>query len=109
MLALAVFVGVVESVMARLRLVVIPQMLVGAGALAAVALILGSEMNEMNLDLILMLVILTNLRLLASGRLGAAIRIVALQGVLVGPGAAADAGTCAGLARRAGWRWGAWR
>lgn len=39
MLALAVFVGVVESVMARLRLVVIPQMLAGAGALAAVALI----------------------------------------------------------------------
>ena len=37
----------------------------------------------MNLDLILMLVILTNLRVLASGRLGAAIRIVALQAVLV--------------------------
>lgn len=37
---LAVFVGVVESVMARLRLVVLPQLLVGAGALAAVALIL---------------------------------------------------------------------
>ena len=38
----------------------------------------------MNLDLILVLVILTNLRVLASGRLGAAIRVVALQGVLVG-------------------------
>jgi len=38
----------------------------------------------MNLDLILVLVILMNLRVLASGRLGAAIRIVALQGVLVG-------------------------
>jgi hydrogenase-4 component E len=37
----------------------------------------------MNLDLVLVLVILTNLRLLASGRIGAAIRIVALQGVLV--------------------------
>ncbi len=37
---LAMFVGVVESVMARLRLVVMPQLLVGAGALAAVALIL---------------------------------------------------------------------
>jgi len=38
----------------------------------------------MNLDLILVLVVLTTLRLLASSRLGAAIRIVALQGVLVG-------------------------
>ncbi len=36
------------------------------------------------MDLILVIVILTNLRLLASGRLGAAIRMVALQGVLVG-------------------------
>lgn len=37
---LAVLVGVVESVMARLRLPVVPQLLVGAGALAFVALIL---------------------------------------------------------------------
>jgi formate hydrogenlyase subunit 4 len=40
LLGFAVFVGVVESVMARLRLVVLPQLLVGAGALGAVALIL---------------------------------------------------------------------
>jgi formate hydrogenlyase subunit 4 len=37
---IAVLVGVVESIMARLRLLVVPQLLVGAGALAAVALIL---------------------------------------------------------------------
>jgi len=41
MLGLAVVIGAIESVMARLRLVVIPQLLVGAGALAAVALMLG--------------------------------------------------------------------
>lgn len=40
LLGLAVLVGVVESVMARLRLLVVPQLLVGAGALAAVALML---------------------------------------------------------------------
>jgi formate hydrogenlyase subunit 4 len=39
-LVLAVVVGVVESTMARLRLVVVPQLLVGAGALATVALLL---------------------------------------------------------------------
>ena len=36
----AVFVGVIESIMARLRLLVVPQLLVGAGAVATVALIL---------------------------------------------------------------------
>ncbi len=41
MLAVAVMVGVIESVMARLRLVIVPQLLVGAGALAAVAFLLG--------------------------------------------------------------------
>ncbi len=40
MLALAVVVGVVESAMARLRLVRVPQLLVGAGVLATLALIL---------------------------------------------------------------------
>jgi formate hydrogenlyase subunit 4 len=40
MLAVAVAVGVVESSMARLRLLRVPQLLVGAGALAALALIL---------------------------------------------------------------------
>ena len=37
----AVIVGVVESVMARLRLLLVPQLLVGAGALAAMAFLLG--------------------------------------------------------------------
>ena len=41
MFVVAVVVGVIESVMARLRLVVVPQLLVGAGALAAVAFLLG--------------------------------------------------------------------
>jgi len=41
MLVVAVVVGVIESIMARLRLVVVPQLLVGAGALAAVAFLLG--------------------------------------------------------------------
>ncbi len=41
MFGLAVVIGVIESVMARLRLVVVPQLLVGAGALAAVAFLLG--------------------------------------------------------------------
>jgi len=40
-LVLAVFVGVIESIMARLRLVIVPQLLVGAGALAAMAFLLG--------------------------------------------------------------------
>ena len=40
MFVVAVIVGVIESVMARLRLVVVPQLLVGAGAVATVALIL---------------------------------------------------------------------
>ncbi len=40
MLVLAVVIGIVESIMARLRLLVVPQLLVGAGALATVALIL---------------------------------------------------------------------
>jgi formate hydrogenlyase subunit 4 len=41
MFAVAVVVGVVESVMARLRLAMVPQLLVGAGALAAAAFLLG--------------------------------------------------------------------
>jgi len=41
MFVVAVLVGVIESIMARLRLVVLPQLLVGAGALAAVAFLLG--------------------------------------------------------------------
>jgi len=40
MFGLAVVIGVIESVMARLRLLVVPQLLVGAGAVATVALIL---------------------------------------------------------------------
>lgn len=40
-LVVAVVVGVIESVMARLRLVIVPQLLVGAGALAAVAFLLS--------------------------------------------------------------------
>ena len=40
MFGLALGVGIVESVMARLRLLVVPQLLVGAGALATVAMIL---------------------------------------------------------------------
>ncbi len=41
MLVVAVIIGVIESVMARLRLVIVPQLLVGAGALATVAFLLG--------------------------------------------------------------------
>ena len=41
MLGLAAVVGVIESSMARLRLIRVPQLLVGAGALAALAIILG--------------------------------------------------------------------
>lgn len=41
MLGLAVGVGMVESLMARLRLVRVPQLLIGAGALAALALVLS--------------------------------------------------------------------
>jgi len=41
MLVVAVAVGAIESSMARLRLVRVPQLLVGAGALATVALILS--------------------------------------------------------------------
>ncbi len=40
MLALGAFIGIIESTMARLRLVRVPQLLVGAGVLAALALIL---------------------------------------------------------------------
>jgi formate hydrogenlyase subunit 4 len=41
MSVVAVAVGVIESIMARLRLVVVPQLLVGAGALAAMAFLLA--------------------------------------------------------------------
>jgi formate hydrogenlyase subunit 4 len=41
MFLVAIIVGVVESVMARLRLLIVPQLLVGAGALAAMAFLLG--------------------------------------------------------------------
>ncbi len=41
MLVLAVIIGIVESTMARLRLVRVPQLLVGAGVLATLALILA--------------------------------------------------------------------
>jgi formate hydrogenlyase subunit 4 len=41
MLGGAVVVGVIESIMARLRLVIVPQLLVGAGALAATAFLLA--------------------------------------------------------------------
>ena len=41
MLVVAVVVGVIESVMARLRLMIVPQLLVGAGALVAVAFLLS--------------------------------------------------------------------
>jgi formate hydrogenlyase subunit 4 len=37
----AIVVGVIESIMARLRLTIVPQFLVGAGALAAMAFLLG--------------------------------------------------------------------
>ncbi len=40
MLGLAIVVGIIESCMARLRLVIVPQFLVGAGTLAAIALIM---------------------------------------------------------------------
>jgi formate hydrogenlyase subunit 4 len=40
MLLLAVAIGVVESAMARLRLNHVPQLLIGAGALASLALVL---------------------------------------------------------------------
>jgi formate hydrogenlyase subunit 4 len=43
MAALAVLVGVVESCMARLRLLLVPQLLVGAAALAALALVLERQ------------------------------------------------------------------
>ena len=42
-LVLAMVIGVVESTMARLRLLIVPHLLVGAGVLAAVALILISR------------------------------------------------------------------
>ena len=38
----------------------------------------------MNTDIILILLVLTNLRLLGAGRLGASVRMVAVQGVLLG-------------------------
>jgi formate hydrogenlyase subunit 4 len=41
MAILAVCVGVVESVMARLRLLKVPQLLMGAAALAVLALLSG--------------------------------------------------------------------
>jgi formate hydrogenlyase subunit 4 len=41
MFLLSIVVGLVESTMARLRLLIVPQLLVGAGALAAMAFLLG--------------------------------------------------------------------
>lgn len=47
MFLLAVLIGIVESSMARLRLLRVPQMLVGAAALAALALVLQSHGGRM--------------------------------------------------------------
>ena len=44
-LSVAVVVGVVESIMARLRMLIVPQLLVGAGALAATAFLLALKLN----------------------------------------------------------------
>jgi formate hydrogenlyase subunit 4 len=41
MLVIAIIIGIIESSMARLRLLRVPQLLVGASALAVVALILS--------------------------------------------------------------------
>ena len=38
----------------------------------------------MTLDIILILVVLTNLRLLGASRIGASVRTVAVQGILLG-------------------------
>jgi hypothetical protein len=86
MFVVAVMVGVIESIMARLRLLIVPQLLVGAGALAAVAFLWDSGLNRhmLTTNLILVLVVLTNLKLLGSSRLGASIRVVAAQGVVLG-------------------------
>ncbi len=46
MFVLAVVVGVTESVMARLRLLMVPQLLVGAGALAAMAFPAGTALKR---------------------------------------------------------------
>jgi formate hydrogenlyase subunit 4 len=40
MMVLAILIGVIESVMARLRLLRVPQLLVGAGAISLIGLIL---------------------------------------------------------------------
>ena len=45
MFVIAVTLGVIESIMARLRLVVVPQLLVGAGVLAAMAFLLALTLN----------------------------------------------------------------
>jgi formate hydrogenlyase subunit 4 len=41
MFVVGLVVGTIESVMARLRLAIVPQLLVGAGALAATAFVLA--------------------------------------------------------------------
>ena len=84
---LAVVVGVVESVMARLRLVRIPQVLAAAVALAALAFVLQVPAGQTALSLagpLLILVILTTLALTAVSRLDLCIRIVAVQGTALG-------------------------
>jgi formate hydrogenlyase subunit 4 len=46
MLLLSVLVGIIESIMARLSLLKVPQLLVGAGAMAILSLILVMRLTE---------------------------------------------------------------
>ena len=71
--------------MARLRLVRVPQFLVAASVLSVAGLGAGDEETMTPwLDTVFVLLILTNLYLLGSSRIGACIRSVAVQAVLLG-------------------------
>ena len=86
MIVLAALIGVIESIMARLRLLHVPQLLVGAGVIAVIGLILILEVMDMQqwLELATVLLFLTNLAMLGLSELGACVRMVAIQGILLG-------------------------
>ena len=109
MFLLAVTVGIVESAMARLRLLRVPQLLVAAGALSVFAFMLVDEVAAMIplVEIAMMLLILSDMALLGLSRLRTCIAVCRIAGHAAGrvhrscPYAGPDAAHCSYCRRQA--------
>ena len=83
---MAAAVGVVESIMARLRLTHVPVLLLAACLLSAFGIILLGEVNRWHqfVDPLLILALALNFVALGVSRIRGVISAVALQGILLG-------------------------